>query len=371
MTDEMDEGHIDPGVDSKEVQPKSADPLANAVAKPDPEVKPKADVAIDKDAKAEVDPSWPADWREKVARGDEKKLARLSSYASPEAVAVWVIPGVSSAVVGTAARERTHTATGAIPGVASTIVGASTRYRQFDSSGIVVGAGAVIAGTSVLNKTHDGVGVLAGVSSTITGDAARGGTVDHTTTGALAGAGATVAGTAVHHLLHTTSGIIVGPGSTVAGASVHNRQHVLSGILAGVSSTIVGTARIPALHGSAGVLVGACATLSNQQAAYLESLARLHGLVDDLVISETARSDGTVIQTVAEAGTTVTVTTTAAPSGAAGDSGLTAQQAAWLSELAQIYGLIDPLDVTNTLRSSGTLSQTITTAGGTTTVSRV
>jgi hypothetical protein len=30
-------------------------------------------------------PSWPDDWREKAAKGDEKKLARLNRYASPEA----------------------------------------------------------------------------------------------------------------------------------------------------------------------------------------------------------------------------------------------------------------------------------------------
>jgi hypothetical protein len=36
-----------------------------------------------------VDPvqTWPTDWREKAAAGDEKKLAKLSRYASPQAVA--------------------------------------------------------------------------------------------------------------------------------------------------------------------------------------------------------------------------------------------------------------------------------------------
>ena len=38
-------------------------------------------------SKGEVLADWPADWRDKVSAGDAKKLARLSRYASPQAVA--------------------------------------------------------------------------------------------------------------------------------------------------------------------------------------------------------------------------------------------------------------------------------------------
>lgn len=36
-------------------------------------------------AEPEVKPSWPDDWREKAAKGDEKRLNKLSRYTSPEA----------------------------------------------------------------------------------------------------------------------------------------------------------------------------------------------------------------------------------------------------------------------------------------------
>lgn len=39
------------------------------------------------DKPAEVKPDWPDDWREKAAGGDEKKLKRLGTYASPQALA--------------------------------------------------------------------------------------------------------------------------------------------------------------------------------------------------------------------------------------------------------------------------------------------
>jgi len=41
----------------------------------------------DKPPEKVVEATWPADWREKAASGDEKKLAKLSRYASPQAVA--------------------------------------------------------------------------------------------------------------------------------------------------------------------------------------------------------------------------------------------------------------------------------------------
>jgi len=46
-----------------------------------------ADKPVEKPPEKTVDPSWPADWREKASAGDEKKLAKLSRYASPQAVA--------------------------------------------------------------------------------------------------------------------------------------------------------------------------------------------------------------------------------------------------------------------------------------------
>ena len=60
--------------------PDASAPVVKPEAKTDakPDAKP--------DAKADVVPAWGDDWREKAAKGDTKKLARLGRYASPEAV---------------------------------------------------------------------------------------------------------------------------------------------------------------------------------------------------------------------------------------------------------------------------------------------
>jgi hypothetical protein len=74
-----------------------ADAKPDAVAKPDGAAKPDASVDAQPDAKpdakpatkadAKVEPTaWGEDWRDKVAKGDAKKLSRLGRYASPEAV---------------------------------------------------------------------------------------------------------------------------------------------------------------------------------------------------------------------------------------------------------------------------------------------
>ncbi len=110
--------------------------------------------------------------------------------------------------------------------------------------------------------------------------------------------------------------------------------------------------------------------ISPRHHAWLEILARAHGLVDPLQVplAGGVRSDGTLIQTVEPVGATVVTTTLAAPSGADDASALTPQEAIWLEQLVRIYGAIDPLTTTATGRSDGTLSQTFTTVGATTTI---
>ena len=67
-----------------------AKPDAKADVKPDDKPEAKIDAKPDAkpDAKADkvVDATWPADWREKAAGGDAKKLATLQRYASPQAL---------------------------------------------------------------------------------------------------------------------------------------------------------------------------------------------------------------------------------------------------------------------------------------------
>ena len=65
---------------------------------------------------------------------------------------------------------------------------------------------------------------------------------------------------------------------------------------------------------------------------------------------------------------TPTPTSTAAPSGAPAVSALSEQQALWLERLARIHGLIDPLTVSDTERGDGTVQQTLDTSGGATLV---
>lgn len=100
--------------------------------------------------------------------------------------------------------------------------------------------------------------------------------------------------------------------------------------------------------------------LTQAQANRLEAICRLHGLIDPLVVSATGRGDGTVTQIIT--GTTaLTVTTTGLPV-----AGL--PTVAMLDNLARWYGLIDPMIEQDTSRSDGTLSQSVATVGGTTTV---
>ena len=79
------------------ITPETPDAKPDAVAEPDPEAKPEEGLDAKPDAKSGAKPAakgepkgdstaWGEDWRDKVAKGDAKKLSRLSRYASPEAV---------------------------------------------------------------------------------------------------------------------------------------------------------------------------------------------------------------------------------------------------------------------------------------------
>ena len=103
--------------------------------------------------------------------------------------------------------------------------------------------------------------------------------------------------------------------------------------------------------------------LSNAQLLRLEAIVRLHGLISPLIVSDTARGDGTVLHSLS--GTSpVTVTTSAQPS----SSILTA---AHIDLLARWYALIDPMVESETSRTDGTLTQTVSTVGGTTTLTKI
>ena len=102
------------------------------------------------------------------------------------------------------------------------------------------------------------------------------------------------------------------------------------------------------------------------QARRLLQIHLLHGLGigTPLEVSATARTAGALAQTVSESGVTVTVATTAAPTTTPADPG------ALIDELAALHGLTGTLTITAASRSAGSITQTLATAGGTTTVTR-
>jgi hypothetical protein len=106
--------------------------------------------------------------------------------------------------------------------------------------------------------------------------------------------------------------------------------------------------------------------LSRQQALLLMQIHSLHGLANGspLIVNTTARSSGTLAQTINESSGIITIETTAVPSLLAGDPG------SFVDDLAAIHGLTAPLVVAANSRVAGSINQTIVTMGSTTTVSR-
>lgn len=113
----------------------------------------------------------------------------------------------------------------------------------------------------------------------------------------------------------------------------------------------------------------AATSLSAQHAAWLEGLARVMGLIAPMQVTSAGRGDGVVAQAWTTTAGMTTITTSAKPTGAAGPSALTTQQAGWLEALARAHGLIDPLTIGPTGRTDGTMAQTWA-AGSTVTITR-
>ena len=105
-------------------------------------------------------------------------------------------------------------------------------------------------------------------------------------------------------------------------------------------------------------------SISTGRAALIHQLALLHGLdtANPLTVSATQRAAGVLVQSVSGA-STVTVTTSATPV-------YSGNLDAWIDGLAALHGLTAPLVVTATSRTAGVVTQSIATAGGTTTVTR-
>jgi len=103
--------------------------------------------------------------------------------------------------------------------------------------------------------------------------------------------------------------------------------------------------------------------LTETQARRLEAVARLHGLIDPLVVNPTSRGDGTVMQTFTGS-TNITVSTTLMPA-------TPSVSAQLIDDLARWYGLVDPMIEQAASRSDGVLTQSVVTVGDETTVTRL
>ena len=107
--------------------------------------------------------------------------------------------------------------------------------------------------------------------------------------------------------------------------------------------------------------------LTTAQAQRLYQVCLLHGLIAGvpLTVSQTARVAGTLEQAVVDGGGLVTISTTSTQTGTSLNIG------AMVDDLAALHGLTASLIVTPTSRIAGTITQTMTTVGTTTTVARV
>jgi len=132
----------------------------------------------------------------------------------------------------------------------------------------------------------------------------------------------------------------------------------LSGSAAVALTGAVGTGLAGILSADNGV--GVLITVAQANLIYESAL--LHGVVPGnlLTASATARSAGNLVQTVS--GTDPVTITTVSSDVLVGDVGV------WIDALAAVHGLTTPLVVTATSRDAGTLHQTIANDGTTTTV---
>lgn len=189
-------------------------------------------------------------------------------------------------------------------------------------------------------------------------------------TGEGTGSGVAVAtGSAIGASLFTAagSGIAVATGSAV-GASLFTGSGIADAVATGVAA---GQAIITAIGNGIAVATGLgvgdwthTLVLSAAQGIRLDAIFRRHGLIDPLVITPTSIGDGTLTMTRSWNGTTETDTVTGLPS-------VGAPTAALVDKLARHYGLYDPVEVTATGRTDGTLTQTFVQVGNDITITTI
>ena len=107
-------------------------------------------------------------------------------------------------------------------------------------------------------------------------------------------------------------------------------------------------------------------TINGDRALRLLQIYRLHGLdmSNPLVIDGTSRTSGDLVQSISESSGTVVMSRTSAPTVFSGDLN------EMIDSLARVHGITDDLTVTANSRIAGTLEQTISEVGDVITVTR-
>ncbi len=110
--------------------------------------------------------------------------------------------------------------------------------------------------------------------------------------------------------------------------------------------------------------IGATFEITGAQALLIRRLHQLHGLAGQLVVGRDSRQAGDLVQSITESGETVTIKTTDGNTTLSGDIGQ------MIEELAALHGLTADLVVKDTERRAGSIVQSIIQTNGVTTVAR-
>lgn len=163
------------------------------------------------------------------------------------------------------------------------------------------------------------------------------------------------------------AGSATASGATVISAEASPTGAAATSLAGGVAVSASAAASVAgvvaqALAGAMAAAASGAVEITSAQAQLIYQIALLHGLdpANPLTVSASGRSAGTLIQTITGNGPVVIHTVSAPP--LSGDAG------AWIEALAALHGLTDDLTVTDSSRAAGAISQTLATDGATTTV---
>jgi hypothetical protein len=246
------------------------------------------------------------------------------------------------------------------PGTGSlAITGYAPTLVQTTNQGVVPGAGTLtITGYAPTLVQTTNQAVAPGVGNlTITGYAPI---VTRTANQSISPSVGNITITGHAPTLAQTANQALAPGTgslTITGHAPTLVQTANQGVIPGTGSLAI-TGYAPVVAQAPGSYV-----VSAARANLIYEIALLHGLVpsNPLMVSDTLRSAGSVIQTISTVGTSVTITTVSSDV-------IQGDLDTWIDALAAVHGLTTPLVVTEASRNAGAIHQTMSNDGTTTTV---